>query len=77
MKRVAFIALGLLLFAGGVLAGRFSVREPVRERETEYEVLERLCLIAWAEAYLDNRPHRDDDLAPCRAFHALYPRTRP
>jgi hypothetical protein len=76
MKRVAFIALGLVLFAGGVLVGRFSMREPVRDI-TEFERLEERCLIAWAEAYLDNRPHRDDDLAPCRAFHALYPRTRP
>jgi hypothetical protein len=49
MKRVAFIALGLLLFAGGVLAGRFSVREPVRDDRTEFERLEDRCLRDWAK----------------------------
>jgi hypothetical protein len=75
MKRVAFIALGLLLFAGGVLVGRFSMREPVRDI-TEFERLEERCLIAWAEATVEKRPSGDEDLAPCRAFRALYPQAQ-
>jgi hypothetical protein len=39
MKRVAFIALGLLLFAGGVFAGRYSMRETVRDERTDFERL--------------------------------------
>jgi hypothetical protein len=73
MKRVAFIALGLLLFAGGVFAGRYSMRETVRDERTDFERLESRCVMAWLEAMRDNRPHGDQDLAPCRAFRALYP----
>jgi hypothetical protein len=77
MKRVAFIALGLLLFAGGVLAGRFSVREPARADRTEFERLEDRCLTDWAKvlAWATARGTAlDFDPQSCRALKALYPK---
>jgi hypothetical protein len=77
MKRVAFVALGLLLFASGMLAGRFSVREPARDERTEFERLEDRCLTDWAKvlAWATARGTAlDFDPQSCRALKALYPK---